>query len=67
MNPTHNGLTNNDENLIEIVAQDAVVDALTHVDALIARSELITSGFLNECVRSQHERKRSKSASAHRR
>ena len=66
LNPTNNGFTNNDENLVEIDVPSLTIEALTHIDSLIARAEPLTSDFLYECVRAADERRRSRSSSARR-
>ena len=66
LNPTNNGFSNNDENLVEIDIPDVAVDALTHVDSLLSSAVLVTSEYLNECMRVREERRRSKSSSARR-
>ena len=67
VNPTYNGLTNNEENLIEAAQPEAAADALAHVDSLIARAEHVTREFLNECALNQESRRRSRSSSNRRR
>ena len=66
LNPTNNGFSNNDENLVEIDIPDVAIEALTHVDALLSRAVLVTSEHLNDCMRHQLERRRSKSSSGRR-
>ena len=66
MNPTNNGFANNDENLVEINNPDAAFDALTHVDSLFSRATLVTNEYLNDCMRSQLEKRRSNSLSRRR-
>ena len=66
LNPTNNGFTNNDENLVEIDVPGLAADALSHIDSLIARAEPLTSDFVYECIRVIEEKKRSRSSSARR-
>ena len=66
LNPTNNGFSNNDENLVEIDVPSLAAEALTHIDSLIARAEPLTSEFLYECVHAVEERKRSRSSSTRR-
>ena len=66
LNPTNNGFSNNDENLVEIDVPSLAVDALTHIDSLITRAEPVTNEFLYECIRAREEKKRSRSSSARR-
>ena len=66
VNPTHHGLTCNEEHLLEIRHVGAVSDALAHIEGLISRATLVTTTYVNELIHSQRER-RSASASARRR
>ena len=67
VNPTHHGLTCNQEHLLEIRHVGAVSDALAHIEGLVARATLVTTAYVSELIHSQHERRRSASASARRR
>ena len=67
VNPTYNGLTNNEENLLEIVDPKAVNDALAHLDSLRARAEPVTMEYLNEHAQICESRRRSRSTSVRRR
>ena len=67
VNPTHPGLTCNDEHLLEIKHAGAVSDALAHIEGLIARATLVTTAYVSELIHTQRERRRSASASARRR
>ena len=70
VNPTHHGLTCNEEHLLEIKHAGAVSDALAHIEGLIARATLVTTAYVSELIhtqREQRERRRSASASARRR
>ena len=73
VNPTHNGLTNNVEHLLEIKGAEAVNAALVHLNELFERSTLITKAFVSERVymrlerrERQEQQRRSASASAKR-
>ena len=67
VNPTHHGLTCNEEHLLEIKHVGAVNDALAHIEGLVARATLVTTAYVSELIHSQRERRRSASASARRR
>ena len=67
VNPTHHGLTCNEEHLLEIRHVGAVSDALAHIEGLIARATPVTTTYVSELIHSQRERRRSASASAQRR
>ena len=67
VNPTYNGLTNNEENLLEITEPKAVTDALAHLESLRERAELITREFLSEHAQIFESRRRSRSTSVRRR
>ena len=68
MNPTYNGLTRNEEHLLEIKHEEAVSDALAHLEGLIARATLVTTAYVSGQVHvrleQQHRRGRAASASA---
>ena len=67
VNPTHNGLTCNEEHLLKIQHVGAVSDALAHIEELVARGTLVTTTYVSEHIHTQRERRRSASASARRR
>ena len=67
VNPTYNGLTNNEENLLEVVEPKVATDALAHLDSLRARAEPVTMEFLMEHAQSCESRRRSRSTSVRRR
>ena len=67
VNPTHHGLTCNEEHLLEIKHVEAVSDALAHIEGLVARAALVTTAYVSEQIHTQRERRRSASASARRR
>ena len=67
VNPTYNGLTNNEENLLEVIEPKVAADALTHLDSLRARAEPVTMEFLMEHAQSCESRRRSRSTSVRRR
>ena len=67
VNPTHHGLTCNEEHLLEIRHVGAVSEALAHIEGLIARATLVTTAYVSELIHTQRERRRSASASARRR
>ena len=67
VNPTYNGLTNNEENLLEVVEPKVATDALAHLDSLRARAEPVTLEFLMEHAQICESRRRSRSTSVRRR
>ena len=67
VNPTHHGLTCNEEHLLEIKHVEAVSDALAHIEGLVARATPVTTAYVSELIHTQRERRRSASASARRR
>ena len=67
VNPTHHGLTCNDEHVLLVRHEEAISSALTHVSGLVARATLVTTAFVSEQIHSQSEHRRSASASARRR
>ena len=61
VNPTHNGLTNNEEHLLEVNSQGAVVDALSHLESLFSRATFITAEFITEAMHVQEAKRRGSS------
>ena len=64
VNPTRNGLTCNEEHLLEIKHVGAVSDALAHIEELVERGTLVTTTYVSEQIHAQRERRRSASVSA---
>ena len=59
LNPTSNGFLNNSENLVEIDIPGVAIDAMSRIDSLLSRAELVTEEYLDERLREQSERGRS--------
>ena len=62
VNPTHDGLTNNEEHLLEVNSQGAVADALSHMDSLFSCATFITAEFVTEAMHAREAKRGSSSA-----
>ena len=56
LNLSNNGFLNNSENLVEIDIAHFVIDAMSRIDSLYSRAELVTEKYLDERLREQLQR-----------